>query len=235
MVWEVSSHTMVSGGSRMKTGEISSTIASSAQPFRKYASPRTASSIVPPQNAFKGDTVRKPQLDHIHFNKIEASNALAADISLMIRKVNQSMEAISSHLEEMRTSLESVVKIYPPYPPGSSERIEALRKFSALRNMIDQITQPNTALGMQKILGDPAANSQAGDWTMQISDKTADLVVRHQPAHSGKTGLNLPDIATDSSDNYIRAVIGQIDSAIETLAIRRQHFIADANLVIDRI
>jgi hypothetical protein len=122
----------------MKTGEISSTIASSAQPFRKYASPRTASSIVPPQNAFKGDTVRKPQLDHIHFNKIEASNALAADISLMIRKVNQSMEAISSHLEEMRTSLESVVKIYPPYPPGSSERIEALRKFSALRNMIDQ-------------------------------------------------------------------------------------------------
>lgn len=219
----------------MKAEEISPTIASSAHPFRTYEPPRTASSKPLPRNGLEGDMVQKPPLDHIHFNKIEASNALAADISLMIRKVNQSMEAINSHLEDMRTSLESIVKIYPPYPPGSRERIETLRQFSALRNMIDQITQPDTASGMQKILGDPAANSQAGDWTMPISGKTADLVVRHQPSHSGKTGLNLPDIAQDSSDHYIRAAIGQIDSAIETLAIRRQRFVADANLVIERM
>ncbi len=219
--------------------------------------PEEIAPVVPPSNTFnrtfdqnpksaaaakdefkdrpKVDKVRQPQLDHIHFNKLEASNTDSQDMAQTIRQVNHSMESIDANLQKMRSSLESIVKIYPPYPPGSSERIEALRQFSAFRKMIDQIAQPGRANGLENILGHPARNPRSGDWTLDFGKRNQKLVIRHQPVHAGIGGLDLPEMHTDSSDAQITAAIEKTSTAIKTLNSRRKAFIADANRAIARI
>jgi len=183
----------------------------------------------------KTDSVNPPRLDHIQFNKLEASNTAYQDIARDIRKVNQSMQTIEANLHHMRAALETIVKIYPPYPPGASERIDALRQFSALRKMIDQIARPEQINGLENILGDPARNPRAGDWTVGIDDRNAKWVIRHQPVHAGPDGLNIPEIDAHSSDRQILSAIDKTSSAIDTLKVRHQTFIADANRAISQI
>ncbi len=184
---------------------------------------------------FQTDKVASPRLDHIQINKLEASNSDSQDMAQAIRGVNQSLNSIDANLIQMKSALESIVKIYPPYPPGSSERIEALRQFSAFRQMIDQIAHPGGTRGLHNILGDPARNPNAGDWAAKIGNPKADFVIRHQPVHSGPTGLDLPDLDIETSDAQIMAAIDKTSSAMLTLNARHRAFIADANRIIARI
>lgn len=42
----------------------------------------------------------------------------------------------------MRRQIEAMVKNYPPFPPGSEERLQYLRSISALRQQLDALTVP---------------------------------------------------------------------------------------------
>lgn len=42
----------------------------------------------------------------------------------------------------MRREIEALVKNYPPFPPGSEERLQYLRSISALRQQLDALTVP---------------------------------------------------------------------------------------------
>ena len=107
--------------------------------------PHTAAPVQPgPEinHRRNSDTVSTTQLDHTQLRTLEATNAISQNIAQDIRSVNQTFEQIDSHLGEMRAALERIVKVFPPYPPGSTERVDALRQFSAFRKLIDQIAQP---------------------------------------------------------------------------------------------
>jgi hypothetical protein len=179
------------------------------------------------------DTVKTSQLNHIQLNQLQASNTASVSISKEIRKVNHSLDSIDAHLHQMQASLESIVKIFPPYPPGSSERIDALRQFSAFRKMIDQIAQPPHADGLENILGDPDNSPAAGDWSYRKGHGGDDeLIIRHQPVYIGPQGLDIPELDVASTDHQISHAIVKTSSAIELLATRRQNFVSDANRVI---
>jgi uncharacterized protein YukE len=148
-----------------------------------------------------------PSLDRIRFSKMEAANSQTQQIAQQIRQVNQSMETIASHLSEMRAKLEHIVKIYPPYPPGSSERIEALRQFSALRKMIDQVIQPTGDDSMTNILSAP----------------------------DGSPGFADLDISADASDEQISDALDRIAVAQANLQAGHHRFVADANRIISEL
>jgi hypothetical protein len=177
--------------------------------------------------------IKVPSQDRIRFNKLEATNSQAQQIAQQIRQVNESMESIDSHLSEMRVKLEHIVKIYPPYPPGSTERIEALRQFSALRKMIDQMARSVVDDGMNNILSatdDPAG--VAGPATPSAANK---LYLERQPLHPGKGGLDIPDISISASDGQISGALDRTIAAQAVMQVRRHSFIADANRIISEL
>ena len=198
---------------------------------RKYPSQHSVPVEQPTEK--KPEIIKTPSPDRIRFNKLEATNSHSQEIAKQIRHVNQSMKTIASHLDKMRSSLEHIVKIYPPYPPGSTERIEALRQFSALRNMIDQMTLPNRDSGMANIIS--AADSPSDSANLNISAGEHRLQIDRQPLHSGKGGLNIPDISTQSSDQHISDALDKTIVAQATLQARRQSFVADANRIISEL
>jgi hypothetical protein len=177
---------------------------------------------------------KTPSLDRIRFNKLEAANSQAQQIAQQIRQVNESMETINSHLSEMRAKLEHIVKIYPPYPPDSTERIEALRQFSALRKMIDQMTRSVGDDGMANIRS--AADDPAGGTDLTIAPGGINkLYLSRQSLQPGQGGLDIPDISINASDDQISGALDRTIAAQAVVQVRHQSFIADANRIISEL
>jgi len=75
---------------------------------------------------------------------------------LELQKINDSWNAIAQkkrthdnilnevedYIDRMKVQLERILKNFPPFPPGSEGRIQALRNFAAFRKLIDQLTIP---------------------------------------------------------------------------------------------
>lgn len=174
--------------------------------------------------------IKTPSPERIQFNKLEATNSQAQQIAQQIRHVNESMETIDAHLMEMRAQLEHVVKIYPPYPPDSTERIEALRQFSALRNMIDQITKSVGDDGEIGIFA--AADGPAGGTDRATQSGETKRYLNRRPLHLGQGGLDIPDIPANASDDQISGALDRTIDAQAVLQVRHRNFIADANRII---
>jgi hypothetical protein len=143
------------------------------------------------------------------------------------------METIGSHLSEMRAKLERIVKIYPPYPPGSTERIEALRQFSALRNMIDQMTRSVGDDGMTNILS--AGDDPAGGSNVAAPSGENKRYLSRLTLHPGQGGLDIPDISIDAPDDKISGALDKTIAAQAALQVRHHSFIADANRIISEL
>ena len=81
----------------------------------------------------------RSQSDLIEFHKInEKINLVARGQRFYQRQLQQVNDAI----EQMKTQLEKIMKQFPPYPPGSEDRIRALRAYAGCRKLIDQLTIP---------------------------------------------------------------------------------------------
>jgi hypothetical protein len=164
---------------------------------------------------------------------LEATNSQTQQIAQQIRKVNQSMKTIDSYLSQMRAKLEHIVKIYPPYPPGSTERIEALRQFSALRKMIDQMTRSVGDDSMTNILSD--TDVPAGGVDLATPSAKNKLHIGRRPLEPGQGGLDIPDITTNASDEEISGALDITIAEQAALKVRHQSFIVDANRIISEL
>jgi hypothetical protein len=49
---------------------------------------------------------------------------------------------VGDYIDRMKAQLERIIKNFPPFPPGSEDRIQLLRNFAAFRKLIDQLTIP---------------------------------------------------------------------------------------------
>ncbi|RJQ82976.1 MAG: hypothetical protein C4519_07310 [Desulfobacteraceae bacterium] len=173
-----------------------------------------------------------PAADQVLLSRLEAAHADRQSFAQQIRAVDKTMELIEENVQNMQDSLEGVVKIYPPYPQDSIERIQALRQFATLRKMIDQLTVPPMDDSPAKILGDQGRFPEAGDWEIFIGKEGRKLTIGRQPVHAGKGGLNLPDLSSDASDASLRQALDSLVESKETLQRRREGFAADANRAI---
>ncbi len=237
MTWGPGSHVMVSGGQIMKAEEITPIQAQGGtfeQQHERANLSQKQDLISPPTARGDAESIKTPSQDRIRFNTLEQTNAEHQQIAQQIRQVSETVEAIGAHLSRMRSTLEPIVKIYPPYPPGSSERIDALRQFSAIRKMIDQLTasQPDEGIGAVVARKDdphpdgPALHISAGGHTLQFS---------RLPLHSGQGALDIPDIPINASDGQVSDALERTIAAQSILNHRRQSFVAEANRALSDI
>jgi hypothetical protein len=92
------------------------------------------------------------------------------------RIADHAMEDIGKTVGDMKNTVDRIMKNYPPFPPGSEERIRLLRSYAELRKQIDQLTVPPDD-GARQIMADPAVSGE-GDWTIIIG---SDGIVRTVP------------------------------------------------------
>jgi hypothetical protein len=179
------------------------------------------------------DTIKTPSQERIRFSTLEKTNFEHQQIAKQIRQVNQTAETFGEHLSQMRSTLEQIVKIYPPYPPDSVERIEALRQFSGIRNMIDKLTGTRLNEGIRAVIAqsDPGMDGPA----LHISAGGSTLHFSRQPLNPGQGGLDIPEIKSQASDGQIKNALDRTIAAQSILNNRRQSFVAEANRALSEI
>lgn len=81
----------------------------------------------------------RSRADFIELHKInEKINSVAQEQKLYQKQLQQ----VDDSIERMKAELVKIIKMFPPYPPGSEERVRALRACSGCRKLIDQLTIP---------------------------------------------------------------------------------------------
>jgi archaellum component FlaC len=176
----------------------------------------------------------KTEISAFSANPIQQFNAQFNAVVKSIRIADQAMAEISANIEQMESEVEMFVKHYPPFPPGSEERIELLSRFSALRKQIDRLTFPPDPLA-QKIIGDSANDGGANSWDLEIGNKTLSSAIRRQPMHTGSEGLNLPAMPPDASDKDIADALAVLRKAWETVTERRGLLADDVKTIIGQV
>jgi uncharacterized phage infection (PIP) family protein YhgE len=164
--------------------------------------------------------IKPPSQERIQLNRLEAKNAKTQQIAQQIRQTNQTIDTIDSHLSEMRAKLEQIVKIYPPYPPDSVERIEALRQFSALRQMIDQVIRSTEGGDIPRSLFASGSRPEAAG--METPNGNIELSAGPRHRHPAQSDLDIPDISTNATDEQITGALERTVAAQATLQSRRQ-------------
>jgi hypothetical protein len=64
------------------------------------------------------------------------------DIAQKKRTHDNILNEMEDYIDRLKAQLERILKNFPPFPPGSEERIQLLRSFAAFRRLIDQLTIP---------------------------------------------------------------------------------------------
>jgi len=226
---------MALGDKTMKPEDIAPIETPSRHPgFKTNTSPRKDAAAIP-QNAVKTDGVKIPSIERIQLNKLQNSKSQYHGLAHQIRELNQTMEAIDVNLEKMRKNLESIIKIYPPYPPGSAERVESLRQFSALRKMIDQLAPAQDDHTLDNFLAQPKTRSLMGKGEVGAGDFKRHSISDANPVPPGTGDLDIPELSLESSDQDIHSALNQTLAAQRSMAARRDAFAAAANLIISQI
>jgi len=150
----------------------------------------------------------------------ERSNAVAATI----RTMDQAMEAAGTTIDAMKKELVVITKNYPPFPPGSEERVRRLRGYAALRAMIDKLTFPPEEEA--RTLSDrenPPPSVGLDEWTVEIGPNGIARTVRTEQVQTGPLGLRLPELTPPEtvSDRDIAQATQKLDDASVTLHARR--------------
>lgn len=162
---------------------------------------------------------------------LQTINAGLDHVARNIRIADATMKTISDYIEQMRAQLEQIVKNYPPFPPGSEERVRMLRTFQSFRKQIDQLTIPPRDDGARKIMADPSVVPDAGDWVVAAGLSGTRLTIHSRQVHTGPTGLDIPDLPDDATDAEIYAAIDGLTNARDILRQRQAALQVDAAAV----
>jgi archaellum component FlaC len=159
------------------------------------------------ENSLKNDQTEWIKADQGIFEsaKFQAFKSSLNAVAKNIRNADKTMEEIETYIEAMKAQLERIVKNYPPFPPGSEERIEKLRSFNTFRKQIDELTIPPPNKEFLPI-------SPAGDLA----------------AKPEENGFTVPEVPEDAEDEEINASMATLDTAKETLRQRRRDLYTDA-------
>jgi hypothetical protein len=162
------------------------------------------------------------------FADLQAFNGILNSLATSIRVANRTMGKIEILIDRMIEQFGRIIKNYPPFPPGSEERVRFLRGFSALRRQIDQLSFSLNDEGASKIMADPAVVAQAGDDNVVISGNGPRVTIHSLQVHTGPTGLNIPDLPESATDMEISAAVKNLEDARKTLGQKQSQLATDA-------
>jgi len=80
--------------------------------------------------------------NHPELLELQKINDSWNDIAHKKRTYDNKINEVEDYVARMKAQLERIIKNFPPFPPGSEERIQVLRGFAGFRKLIDQLTIP---------------------------------------------------------------------------------------------
>jgi hypothetical protein len=111
-------------------------------------------------------------------------------VATSIRQTSEGLKATSGVVEDMKTSLDNIIKTYPPYSIESKERIAQLMTYAALKKQIISLMVPAPPT--------------------PIYEKVQHL---WEDLFSGQNGtIQTPTLPLDVPDSHIKAAAGQLDN-----------------------
>jgi hypothetical protein len=192
------------------------------------------------QNTDHGEVIRTPGGEAVDGIKAEISafsvhpsHQFHAEFNAVVKSIriaDQAMGEIEANVEQMESEVEMFMKQYPPYPPGSEDRIKYLSRFAMLRKQIDQLTFPPDE-GARAIIGQ-SPKGQSSDWEIEIGGKSIGKSIRQQSMHSGQSGLGLPEISLQATDEQVMSLKKALSTARQQIRQSRSEFAQDAIQVI---
>lgn len=152
-------------------------------------------------DAGKGDVVQSIAGDKVSI-KIELSrntvdtlqklgniSDFVNSMAINIRQTNAGLNTASGVVAEMKTSLDKIIKSYPPYSIESQERIAQLMQYAGLKNEILSMTVPAPP--------PPIYESFKHLWTDLFS--------------GANSTLQTPTLPPDAPDSHVNAAAKQLD------------------------
>jgi hypothetical protein len=140
-------------------------------------------------------------------------NALATSIN----RVASALEKLDLKVGSMKSQLAAIIKNYPPFPPGSDERVQLLQSYASIRKEIEEITFPPSYKALLN-----AKQLQHGlDGNTPLQKGTV--------AAGEATGIVLP--ATPSAyadDDAIRSAISELNGTQDVITSQRAGLVAGA-------
>ena len=152
-----------------------------------------------------------------------------------VRQSDLAMLEIEKQINQMKARLTEHVKNFPPFLPGSEERVKLMKRFSAFRHQIDQLTFPPDSPGAAHIMADPSISGSSGDWKVDIDDNSHQIMIRRLPVHTGPEGLDIPELPEAATDEDIHAAIETLDSAKDLIGRRRSELAADFKQILTQV
>lgn len=160
---------------------------------------------------------------------MQAVNDRLSQIANTVNTVDTSMQRVNEVIEKMQAEMLAIKKQYPPFPPGSQERVEYLKSFQGLRDQINQMTFPPDNVQARQLMADPQMYPEAGDVTVQLGQGAPDVTIHAQQLHTGPTGLHIPPLdPTNTSDAEVSSALDNLGRAQRDLTVKRHALAQDA-------
>lgn len=161
------------------------------------------------QNSGKESTVRSPVGDSVSISvEIPKNNAdtlqkignisdFLNSVAINLRQTNEGLQATAQVITDMKTSLDKIIKNYPPYSVESQERIDLLMNFSSLKKQIMNLEFPA-----------PPPPVYEG-----VKHLWADLF-------SGPDNtIQVPTLPSDAPDSHVAAAAQQLDGISQRIGL----------------
>lgn len=158
-------------------------------------------------------------------NKLHQFNTKFNSVLKSIRIADQALADIETKVDQMSSEIHTFLKMYPPYPPGSEERVKLLKNYAGIRNEIEQFTiSEDHFAGL--LLGNGSVMEPDGNYQVKIGDKVIGKGLR-TGAEGQKAGhFQFPELSMDAGDEQIAGAakkLGEVESGLaHSRAILRQ-------------
>ena len=171
-----------------------------------------------PKDGLRGST--EPPEGHFGVDKLETIHSRFNSVARTIRVADENMGKIENYIDRMKAELQRIIKNYPPFPPGSEERVQRLKSVNAFKRLIDQLTipPPNEEFAAKTVPDHDVVSKTNNSQKMPGENKL------HQ---TGPEGLGIPQLPEGADDEEVHAFIEKLDAAREMLRQMRSELATD--------
>ncbi|KJS30355.1 MAG: hypothetical protein VR64_16815 [Desulfatitalea sp. BRH_c12] len=162
----------------------------------------------------------KAEISSYASNSLQKFNLQFNSLLKSIRIADQTMESVQAHIGQMHSEVQAFLKTYPPYPPGSEERIEKLQLIAGIRQQIERLILPQDHFA-GLILGNNTGSELATDYSVKIGGQSSGEKVRTHNMHLDSQGLDIPELPLDASDQQIADAQENLEKAAKSIQTKR--------------
>ena len=83
-----------------------------------------------------------PVQNHSKWSELQKINDSLNEVAKKNRTDDKIISRVEDYVDRMKAELERILKNFPPFPPGSEDRINLLRGYVGFRKLIDELTIP---------------------------------------------------------------------------------------------